>query len=159
MPAAFQSESSRLWVPESSPREAKGLSERAILARALLGLFLSLDAGGVALRAGNDEVVVHHIETLDPEALLDEGDSRTACGGRRRTSASPLRARRMAWPVPTATTRTSMPVFASKVGSILSNRPEFAVDVVEATTMKRSSAKAPVTAMPDSANRNENLRS
>ncbi len=41
------------------------------------------------------------------------------------TSASPLRAKRMAWPVPTATTRTWIPVFFLNRGSMWSNNPEF----------------------------------
>jgi hypothetical protein len=48
----------------------------------------------------------------------------------------------MAWPVPLATTRTSMPVLSSNFGSSQSNSPESAVEVVEATMMNRSAAAA-----------------
>ena len=51
------------------------------------------------------------------------------------TSPSPFRAFLMAWPVPTATTRTSMPVFFVKAGSMCLKRPEFSVDVVDWTMM------------------------
>ena len=43
-------------------------------------------------------------------------------------------------PVPTATTRTSIPVFLVKSGRICSNSPEFCVEVVDWTMMKSSAA-------------------
>ena len=51
------------------------------------------------------------------------------------TSASPRRAMSSAWPVPTATTRTSMPLAALKLGSRCANRPDCSVEVVEAMTI------------------------
>ena len=41
----------------------------------------------------------------------------------------------MAWPVPTATTRTSMPVLAVNIGSRCLKSPEFSVEVVDCTMM------------------------
>src|SRR5579863_255780 len=66
------------------------------------------------------------------------------------TSASPRRPVSSACPVPWATTFTVIPVFALKRGSRYSKRPESWVEVVDATTIERSSARAPIAA-PDSA--------
>ena len=71
MPAAFHSASSAAWVPDLSPRETNG---------ARLGLdrlqarddVLALDAGRIALRADQDEVVVHDGVALHAEAVGDE---------------------------------------------------------------------------------------
>src|SRR5499433_2467844 len=51
------------------------------------------------------------------------------------TSASPRRAVSSAWPVPRATTLTTMPVFCLNSGRMWPKRPESCVDVVEATTI------------------------
>ena len=65
------------------------------------------------------------------------------------TSASPRRAMSSAWPVPSATTRTWIPVFFSNSGSRCLNSPDCSVEVVEATVMKfcasatRRDAQAP----------------
>src|SRR5579863_7222965 len=66
------------------------------------------------------------------------------------TSASPRRPVSSACPVPWATTFTVIPVFSLKRGSRYSKKPESCVEVVDATTIERSSARAPV-ATPDSA--------
>ena len=58
------------------------------------------------------------------------------------TSASPRRAMSSAWPVPSATTRTLIPVSFSNNGNRCPNRPDCSVDVVEATTMNLSCAPA-----------------
>src|SRR5262249_6824799 len=58
------------------------------------------------------------------------------------TSASPRLAVSSAWPVPCATTRTSMPVLALNAGRMWPNRPESWVEVVEATTIDLSCAAA-----------------
>src|SRR5262249_16821569 len=58
------------------------------------------------------------------------------------TSASPRRPVSSAWPVPCATTFTSMPVLALNSGRMWPNRPESCVDVVEAATMDLSCAPA-----------------
>src|SRR5262245_36857720 len=47
-----------------------------------------------------------------------------------------------AWPVPKATTLTSMPVFCLNSGRMKPYRPESCVEVVEATTMDLSCAEA-----------------
>src|SRR6516165_2211384 len=58
------------------------------------------------------------------------------------TSASPRRAVSSAWPVPRATTLTTMPVFCLNSGRMWPKRPESCVDVVEATTIDLSCAGA-----------------
>src|SRR5262245_10196449 len=57
------------------------------------------------------------------------------------TSASPRRPVLSAWPVPCASTLTSMPVLALNSGRMWLNRPESCVEVVEATTMDLSCAR------------------
>ena len=47
-----------------------------------------------------------------------------------------------AWPVPTATTRTLMPVFFVNSGRMWPNKPDCSVDVVEATVIDLSCAAA-----------------
>jgi hypothetical protein len=59
------------------------------------------------------------------------------------TSASPRRAMSSAWPVPSATTRTLMPLAFSKAGSRWPKRPDCSVEVVDDTVMKRSWAWLP----------------
>jgi hypothetical protein len=49
---------------------------------------------------------------------------------------------RIAWPVPTATTRTLISVAPVNFGRMCENRPELSVEVVEAMVMKRSLAAA-----------------
>ncbi len=49
-----------------------------------------------------------------------------------------------AWPVPTATTRTSTPLFFVYAGSRCLNRPDCSVEVVEATVMNFGCAWAPM---------------
>jgi hypothetical protein len=51
-----------------------------------------------------------------------------------------LRASAKACPVPTATTRTWIPVAVVNIGMRWENRPEFSVEVVEARTMNLSLA-------------------
>src|SRR5215510_6691311 len=63
------------------------------------------------------------------------------------TSASPRRAVLSAWPVPWATTLTSMPVLALNSGRMWPNRPESCVEVVEATTIDLSRARTGPAAM------------
>src|SRR5579859_6988926 len=58
------------------------------------------------------------------------------------TSASPRRPMSRAWPVPTATTFTAMPLCAAKRGRMKPNRPDCSVEVVEATMMSRCCAAA-----------------
>src|SRR5262249_9528700 len=99
----------------------------------------ALDAGRVALRPDQDEIVVHHGVSFDAETV---GDEFLLLGLGMRVSASPRRPVSSAWPVPCATTFTSMPVLALNSGRMWPNRPESCVDVVEATTMDLSCARA-----------------
>ena len=62
-------------------------------------------------------------------------------------SASPRRPVSSAWPVPTATTRTSMPVACLKAGSNCLNRPDCSVEVVDATTQEAAQALAHLRAL------------
>src|SRR5262249_253128 len=68
-------------------------------------------------------------------------------GCARAESASPRRAVLSAWPVPWATTLTSMPVLALNSGRMWPNRPESCVEVVDATTMDLSRAPTGPAAM------------
>ena len=49
----------------------------------------------------------------------------------------------IAWPVPTATTFTAMPVALANSGSRWPNRPDCSVDVVDAITMDCAHRAAP----------------
>src|SRR5262249_40470760 len=58
------------------------------------------------------------------------------------TSASARRGQSSAWPVPRATTLTTMPVFCLNSGRMKPYNPESCVEVVDATTMDLSCAEA-----------------
>ena len=140
MPAAFQSSSSAACVP--GPVAAR--DERRALGLDRLqrrdDVLHALDAGRIALRADQDEVVVHHGIALHARSLRRGISPPAAWRGRTRTSASPRRPVSSAWPVPCATTFTSIPVLALNSGRIWPNRPESCVEVVEATTIDLSCA-------------------
>ena len=71
-PAACHSFCSALWVPLSSPREANGALGRRDLPQGGRGVGRAGDAGGVALGADDDEVVVHDVEALHALSVGDE---------------------------------------------------------------------------------------
>src|SRR5262249_6496944 len=138
-PACFHSRSSALWVPLSSPREAKGAAAAAIFASAAGASLMPLMPAGSAWGPTMMKSLYMTSKRFTPKPSATNCSSDfLSCTNS--TSASPFLARSMAWPVPLATTRTSMPVFLVKIGSRYSNSPESCVEVVDATTMKRSSA-------------------
>ena len=70
--AVFQIDFSLVCVPESSPREINGASAAAIALNASAALGHALDAGRVARRADDHEVVVHHVLAARAEAVVHE---------------------------------------------------------------------------------------
>ena len=72
MPAAFQSASSAACVPDLSPREMNGAALSLIALQRRDDVLAALDAGRIALRPDQDEVVVHHRIALHAEAFGDE---------------------------------------------------------------------------------------
>ena len=72
MPASFQSPSSAICVPDLSPREMNGA--RLVLQRVERSddVTRSFDAGRIASRADQNEVVIHHGIALHAEALGQE---------------------------------------------------------------------------------------
>src|SRR6516225_6079752 len=81
----------------------------------------AFDAGGIVLRSDDDKIVVHHGVALHARAFGDEflllrlGMNEHDVG---------VAAASSAWPVPCATTFTSMPVLALNSGKIWPNSPE-----------------------------------
>ena len=141
-PASFQSFSSALWVPESSPREAKGALLSAILASdATTSFEPAMPAGSAGGPTTTKSLYITSKRSTPPPSAMNFSSAALACTSS--TSPSPFSAFLIAWPVPTATTRTSIPVFLVNSGSSTSNRPEFCVEVVDCTMMNRSSAIAP----------------
>src|SRR6516225_7384903 len=101
----------------------------------------ALDAGRIALRSNDDEIVVHHgIAFHACPSTMNFSSASLACTNT--TSASPRRAMSSACPVPRATTLTSMAVFRLNSGRMKPNSPESSVEVVEATTMDFFCAEA-----------------
>ena len=144
-PAAFQSARSFLWVPLSSPREANTAPAAAMFLRDANTSRPATSAGSASGPTITKSLyITSSRSTPCPSAT---NFSSEGLWWTRRTSASPLLAIRMALPVPTATTRTPMPVCSRNPGRRTSNSPEFSVEVVEATVMNRSCADthAPVT--------------
>ncbi len=122
MPAFCQSASSALWVPLSSPREANGALAAAILVRASSASLLPLMPAGSA--AGPTITKSLYItswrSTPKPSATNCSSDGLWCTNS---TSASPFFASSIAWPVPTATTRTSIPVFFLELRQQLAEQP------------------------------------
>src|SRR2546421_12931575 len=148
MPAAFQRSSSAIWVPERSPREMKGapLDLMAFKASAT-SLMPLMPAGSLFGPIRTKSLYITGYRFTPKPSATNFSSCALACTNS--TSASPRRPVSSAWPVPCATTFTSMPVVALNSGRIWLNRPESCVDVVEATTIDLScaSAGAPASAM------------
>ena len=144
--ASFQRLFSFLWVPLSSPRDAKRDPDSAILVRAPVTSVMPLIPAGSAFGPTMTKslYMTSKRSTPLPSATNFSSDGLAWTSS---TSPSPLAAFLSAWPVPTATTRTSMPVLSLNWGRMLSRRPEFWVEVVDWTTMN-SSALAPNVAAP-----------
>ena len=145
-PASFQSSSSFLCVPESSPREAK---EACLSAIAFSAAATSVEpftpAGSAAGPTTTKSLYMTSFRcTPNPSAT----NFFSAAGAwTKTTSASPRDPVSSAWPVPCAMTRTSMPVFSVNFGRRYSNRPDASVEVVDATVMNFSCASAPCSAI------------
>ena len=125
-----------MCVPLRSPRDTNGAPALLILRNA------SSVSSPPAIPAGSD------FGPMMTKSLYMTGKRCTPWPSRRNcssadfactntTSASPRRARSSAWPVPSATTRTSMPVFCSKIGRMCLKSPDCSVEVVDATVMNR----------------------
>ena len=108
--AAFHSRFSSASVPLLSPRETKGALRVPDRLEAATTSSAAFDLGGIGRRADDDEIVPGDLaaELMPwPSAM----NFFSASGSWTRTrSASPRRATSSAWPVPSATTRTSMPL-------------------------------------------------
>ena len=139
IPAARHSRSSALWVPLSSPRDANGARTLAILASAAgVSVMPAMRAGSACGPTITKSLYIASARARPwPSATNFSSASRSWTSS---ASPSPLAALRIAWPVPTATTRTSIPVLARNTGRMRSNRPEFRVEVVDWRTMNCAAA-------------------
>src|SRR5262249_20165073 len=141
MPAAFQRSSSAIWVPERSPREMKGAPLDLMAFKASATSVMPLMPAGSLFGPIRTKALYITGYRLTPKpSATNLSSCALACTNS--TSASPRRPVSSAWPVPCATTFTSMPVLALNSGRMWPNRPESCVDVVEATTMDLSCARA-----------------
>ena len=81
-PASFQSRSSALCVPLSSPRETNGALASAIFLKAATTSLEPAIAGRVLGRADDDEVVVHDVEALHAASPRRRTSPPRACRAR-----------------------------------------------------------------------------
>src|SRR5262249_38114545 len=141
MPTPFQRLISAICVPELSPREMKGapLALMVCSAKATFLAPLMLAGSSFGPMMTKSLYITEQRFTPNPSAMNFSSAS-LACT--KTTSASPRRAMSSAWPVPRATTLTSMPVFCLNSGKMKPYSPESCVEVVEATTMDFSCAEA-----------------
>ena len=122
MPAAFHSRSSAECVPLLSPRETNGAFAAAIFFSAATMSLPPATLAGSAFGPISTKSLYITSRAFDAVALGDElllsglGVDEHDVG----VAAPP---RSSAWPVPSATTRTWMPVFFSNAGSRCLNRP------------------------------------
>ena len=138
-PPASQIRSSALLVPLSSPRDTKVARPAAILAIAAAASSMPETAAGSADGPTMTKSLYITLRLSMPNPVATNAFS--AWGScTKSASASPWRASRMAWPVPTAITRTVTPVALVNRGRMWPNSPEFCVEVVEATVMNVSAA-------------------
>ena len=139
MPALAQSRSSALCVPESSPRE-RNRARRAATRRSAAcadSALRNLAGSSAGPRMTKSLNMTSRRNRPWPEATKASSESRSWTSS---ASTSPRRPSARAWPVPTATTRTAIPVRAVKRGSRKSSSPESRVEVVEARVMLRAGA-------------------
>src|SRR5262245_3566732 len=146
MPMLFQRLISAMCVPELSPREMKGapLALMVCSAKATFLAPLMLAGSSFGPMMIKSLYITEYRFTPNPSAMNFSSAS-LACT--KTTSASPRRAVLSAWPVPWATTFTSMPVLALNSGRMWPNRPESCVEVVDATTIDLSRAHTGPAAM------------
>ena len=122
-PAAFQSPSSAKWVPDLSPRETKAAFLRWIDVNATAISGEPLMPAGSLLGPIRTKSLYITSKRLTPKPCSTNFSS-CALAWTKTTSASPRRPASSAWPVPCATTLTSIPDFAVNKGSMWSKRPE-----------------------------------
>src|SRR5690554_376945 len=133
-PAFSQRRNSARLVPLSSPRDVNGARALAMAAKALAAvLALRTLAGSFAGPISTKSLYITSARPVACPFSIKRCSPLVSCT--RRLSASPRRASSKACPVPTATTRTSMPLAFLNLGRIESNSPEFSVEVVEARMM------------------------
>ena len=114
-PVAAQSPSSAWWVPLSSPREANGASAPAIFANAATASVMPVTpAGSAGGPTMTKSLYITSKRTTPCPSATNFSSADLACTSR--TSPSPFAAFLIACPVPTATTRTSIPVFSVNLG-------------------------------------------
>ena len=138
-PASCHRRSSAACVPERSPRLTNAARASAIRRSASLVSRSPLTRAGSAAGPTTTKSLNITCRRGPPKPSATKRSSATrSCTNT--TSASPRRPTSSAWPVPSATTRTVMPVSAVKIGRMWRNRPDCSVLVVLATVMKRSCA-------------------
>ena len=123
MPAAFQRFCSAICVPERSPREMNGaLLSLIALSAATMSLVPLMPAGSDFGPTRTKSLYMTGKRFVLKPSDRNFSSADFACTNT--TSASPRRPVSSAWPVPCATTFTSMPVLALNNGRIWPNRPE-----------------------------------
>src|SRR5438132_1190833 len=148
MPAAFQRSSSAIWVPERSPREMKDAPVDLMAFKASATSVMPLmPAGSLFGPIRTKSLYITGYRFTPKPSATNFSSCALACTNS--TSASPRRPVSSAWPVPCATTFTAMPVLALNSGRMWPNRPESCVEVVEATTIDLSCARAGVDGAPN----------
>src|SRR5262249_34987518 len=142
---SFQSLISAICVPELSPREMKGAPLALMVCSAKAAFLdpLMLAGSSFGPMIKKSLYITEYSFSANPFAMNFSSVS-PACT--KTISVSPRRAVSSAWPVPRATTLTTMPVFCLNSGRMWPKRPESCVDVVEATTIDLSCAGAGDTA-------------
>src|SRR5262245_24252807 len=115
MPAALQRSSSAIWVPERSPREMKGAPLDLMVFKASATSVMPLmPAGSLFGPIRTKSLYIPGYRLTPKPSATNFSSCALACTNS--TSASPRRPVSSAWPVPCATTFTSMPVLALNSG-------------------------------------------
>src|SRR5215472_16150065 len=139
MAASPQSRSSSSFVPLLSPRERNVDFAFAIFLKAATeSVMPAIPAGSLVGPTMMKSLYMTSRRPTPSPAATNLSSAWRSCTNT--TSASPRCPSASAWPVPTATTRTSIPVALAKAGSRWVKSPEFSVEVVDATVMNLSSA-------------------
>src|SRR5258705_234270 len=144
MPACFHSASSRVWVPDLSPRETKRdwLSAMRLSASSALGSpLICAGSSGGPITMKSLYMTRRRLVILPSSTYFFSRPG--ACASV--TSASPRAARARAWPVPTEMVFTVSPVCFSNMGTSTSSSPEsWVLVVVDTMTMLDLAAAGPV---------------
>ena len=134
IPALCQRRFSFASVPLLSPRETNGACACAIARRAApASCPPAMCAGSPAgpTRMKSFQAISRRLTPW--RSAMNRSSASGSCTSTR--SASPLAAVARAWPVPWATTWTSIPVSRVKIGRMWPRRPLFSTEVVEASTI------------------------